>query len=138
MVTIVAVLLVTSTCLYAGFQWTIRVLVYPQFASVPADSFTGYEREHQRRVSFSVAPLFAFFGASALVAVVRRPGAASVVVAGCFVAIVGLTALAAVPQHRVLSAAFDGRAHRRLLVVDAMRLGCALLACAAAGVFAVG
>ena len=29
------------TAAYAGFQWTVRVLVYPQFAQVPPDAFAG-------------------------------------------------------------------------------------------------
>jgi hypothetical protein len=49
---------------YAGFQWTVRVLVYPQFAQVPPDAFAGYGRSHQRRVTRVVGPLFVGQGAT--------------------------------------------------------------------------
>ena len=121
-------LLLTSSSLYCGFQWTIRVLVYPQFAGVPADAFADYEREHQRRVSIAVGPLFAFFGVSAAAAVVTEPAALTAAAAGCFVLILLATGFAAVPQHRRLSSGFDAAAHRRLLLVDSTRLALAVLA----------
>jgi hypothetical protein len=54
----------TLSAAYAGFQWTVRVLVHPQFAQVPRDAFTGYERGHQRRVTRVVGPLFVGQGAT--------------------------------------------------------------------------
>ena len=134
--TATGVLLLASTCLYAGFQWTIRVLVYPQFAAVGPDEFAAYERFHQRRVSIAVGPLFAFFGGSALAALVVGPGVASGVAAGCFAAILAVTAFAAVPLHRRLTDGFDAAAHRRLLVVDSARLALAVAACVGAVVYA--
>jgi hypothetical protein len=131
-VTTTGVLLLASTCLYAGFQWTIRVLVYPQFAAVGPAEFAAYERLHQRRVSFAVGPLFAFFGVSALAALVVCPGVASGVAAGCFAAILAVTAFAAVPLHRRLTGGFDQAAHRRLVIVDSVRLGLAVAACVGA------
>ena len=133
--TTTGVLLLTASSLYCGFQWTIRVLVYPQFSSVPADGFVDYEREHQRRVSIAVGPLFAFFGAAAVAALVVRPDAWSVIAAVCFALILLTTALAAVPQHRRLSTGWDGDAQRRLLLVDAARLVLAAVAVLAAAVF---
>ena len=43
---------------YAGFQWTVRVVVYPQFALVPPDRFAPDELAHQRRIRRVVGPLF--------------------------------------------------------------------------------
>ncbi len=39
------------TAAYAGFQWTVRGVVYPQFDQVPAEAFAAYERRHQQRIS---------------------------------------------------------------------------------------
>ena len=135
--TTTGVLLLASSSLYCGFQWTIRVLVYPQFATVPGTAFTGYEREHQRRVSIAVGPLFAFFAGSAVAALVVRPDAWSVIAAACFALILLTTGLAAVPQHRRLSDGFDAATHRRLLAVDAVRLALAAVAVLAAATFAL-
>ena len=54
----VVVLHLAAVSAYAGFQWTVRVVVYPQFAGVPAPSFAAYEAAHQRRLSLVVGPLF--------------------------------------------------------------------------------
>ena len=43
---------------YAGFQLTVRTVVYPQFARVPAQAFPAYERAHQRLVTPLVGVLF--------------------------------------------------------------------------------
>ena len=125
-------LLLVSTSLYCGFQATIRVLVYPQFVTVPADGFVPVEREHQRRVTLVVGPLFALFAVTAAVAVVDRADVWSILVGACFVLILGVTGLLAVPLHRRLSAGFDAAAHTRLLAVDTIRLALAVLAVAAA------
>ena len=53
---VVLYLLVTS--LYAGFQWTVQVVVYRQFPEVPAEAFPRYEGLHQRRITYLVGPLF--------------------------------------------------------------------------------
>lgn len=126
------VLLLVATSLYAGFQVTIRALVYPQFAGVPTQAFAAYERQHTRRVSFVVGPLFALFAATLVAAFASRPDVWCVAVAICFVGILALTAWGAVPQHRRLSVAFEAAAHRRLLAVDSGRVALALLACVAA------
>ncbi len=136
-VTITAELLLGSTCSYAGLQWTIRVLVYPQFAAVDPATFPAYEHAHQRRVSLAVGPLFLLSGGSAIAAFVVRPGVASGVAAGCVAAILLVTAVAAVPQHRLLSEGFEPAEHTRLLQVDSTRLALALAACAAAVVCAL-
>ena len=130
--TIAAVLLLASTFLYAGFQWTIRVLVYPQFAAVPGNAFAGYERSHQRRASLAVGPLFVFAGGSTIFAFATRPGIASAMAASCVAAILLVTAFAAVPAHRRLTGSFDAAVHARLLLIDSIRLALSLAAGAAA------
>ena len=41
----------------AGLIWTIQLVHYPLFALVGAESFPRYEAEHQRRITWVVAPL---------------------------------------------------------------------------------
>ena len=58
---------------YAGFQWTVHVVVYRQFSAVPPASFGAYERSHQRRISFVVGPLFAALVGAAGWLIIERP-----------------------------------------------------------------
>lgn len=114
---------------YAGFQWTVRVLVYPQFARVPPAAFPAYERGHQRLVTRVVGPLFAGQGITTLLLLAVRPEGVPLlpVLAGaaCLAAVLGVTAFLAVPLHRRLDAGWDARAHRRLLRVDGVRVAAA-------------
>ena len=129
---ITALAFLLSSALYTGFQWTIRVLVYPQFDAVPAPAFVDYEGRHQRRVSFAVGPLFAALGVASVAVFVHPPAVSSRLLAprraGAVGAILALTALAAVPLHSRLGAGFDATAYRRLLAVDSARLACAAAA----------
>lgn len=114
---------------YAGFQWTVRVVVYPQMARVGA-GFAAYERAHQQRISLVVGPLFAgqvITTCWLLVLVVRGSVPAGPVLAGavCLAVVLAATWLGAVPQHRVLDRGWDAGAHRRLLRVDSVRVAAA-------------
>jgi hypothetical protein len=120
---------------YAGFQWTVRVLVYPQFAAVPAAGFAAYERAHQARIARVVGPLFAGQAVTTGWLLVDRPAGTPLplvlAAAGLYGALLLATALLAVPLHRRLDGGWDAAAHHRLLRVDALRVG---LATAGAGV----
>lgn len=113
-------------CTYAGFQWTVQVVVYPQFARVPVDRFAAYELAHQRRVSWLVVPLFGGLVLTTAGLVTLRPdGVPPAVAAGAaalLAALLGVTGLLAVPLHRKLSTGWDDAAFRRLLRVDALRV----------------
>lgn len=133
-----AVCFLLSAAAYAGFQWTVQVVVYRQFAAVPAAAFADYERLHQRRISYVVGPLFAALVLSAVWLVADRPAGVPMwlvlVAAGLVVVILGITGFAAVPQHRRLSAGWDAGAYRALLRVDLLRT---VIATAVAGVAVV-
>lgn len=132
----VSSLLLAATALYAGFQWTIRIVVYPQFATVPREAFPTYELRHQRLVTFAVGPLFLADGAATLAAFAVGPRWPASVAGACLLLILALTAFGAVPQHRLLSRGFDAAVHRRLLAVDTARLVAAVAAVGSAVWFA--
>lgn len=134
--TVLAVVHLVLVAAYAGFQWTVRVVVYPQMAGV-AEGFAAYERTHQQRISRVVGPLFAGQGVTTawlLVLAVRRSAPALPVLAGavCLAVLLAATWLGAVPQHRVLDRGWDAAAHRRLLRVDSVRVAAATAGLAAA------
>jgi hypothetical protein len=110
---------------YAGFQWTVRGLVYPQFREVPPAAFTAYERAHQRRIARVVGPLFAGQAVTTLWLLAARPQGTRLLplLAGgaCFAAVLAVTALVAVPLHRRLDAGWDAAAHRALCRADTAR-----------------
>lgn len=114
-----------SVAAYAGFQWTVHVVVYRQFSAVPPAAFPDYERLHQRRISLVVGPLFAALIASSGWLLLNRPvGAplwAVITSAGLVVLILLVTGLGAVPLHRRLSQSWDEPAYRSLLRVDLVR-----------------
>ena len=121
---VVLYLLVTS--LYAGFQWTVQVVVYRQFPEVPADTFPRYEGLHQRRITYLVGPLFGglvlSIGWLGLDRPATVPGWAPAVAAALLAVVLGATAFLAVPQHRRLAVAWDPVAYRALLRADLIRV----------------
>ena len=126
------VLHLALTAAYAGFQWTVRGLVYPQFDQVPAEAFGRYERRHQQRIGRVVGPLFAGQLVTTAWLLVARPSGPVLAGAACLAAVLLLTALGAVPQHRRLSAGWDVGAFWRLVRVDSLRAVAATAGTAAA------
>jgi multisubunit Na+/H+ antiporter MnhB subunit len=126
------VLHLAVTAAYAGFQWTVRGVVYPQFDQVPAGAFAAYERRHQQRISRVVGPLFAGQLVTTAWLLATRPSGALLAGAACLAAVLLLTALGAVPLHRRLTGGWDDAAFRRLLRVDALRVLAATAGTAAA------
>ena len=126
------------TAAYAGFQWTVRALVYPQFALVPPAAFPAYERRHQQRITWVVGPLFAGQGVTTTWLLADRPEGTPPVAVLAGTACLGVTALGAVPLHRRLEEAWDDAAHRRLLRVDTVRAVAATAGTAAALVTLLG
>lgn len=111
---------------YAGFQWTVHVVVYPQLGGVPGPAFAAYEREHQRRVSRVVGPMFAAQLLTTAALLAARPAGLSlgpvVASAALLAVVVATTAVAAVPQHRTLSEGWHEPAYRALLRADRLRV----------------
>lgn len=126
----------TSAAAYAGFQWTVQLVVYPQFPAVPQAAFAQYERRHQRRITVLVAPLFAALLVSVGWLLLDRPpqtGLWAVLLgAGLLGVILGTTAFGAVAMHRRLSNGWDETAYRTLLRIDLVRALAATAQCALA------
>ncbi len=127
------VLLLVATGVHAGFQATVTVLVYPALADVDAQVWQAAHRRHSRRIT----PLVVVVYGAALVACVgallfsaRGPWVWLAVAATGAAFLV--TALGAAPLHARLGPGRDPDLVARLLVVDRVRLGCALLAVVAA------
>ncbi len=118
-----SVFFLTAVAAYAGFQWTVQLVVYPQFALVPPAAFAEYERRHQRRISYVVGPLFAALIIGAGWQLAARPAGTRWALAAAVLVgtILGVTAFVAVPLHRKLSAGWDPAAHRALLRADLVR-----------------
>jgi hypothetical protein len=116
-----------ATFAYAGFQWAIRVVVYPQLALVPAEAFGRYLETYQRRVTLLVGPLFGALVLTTLWVMVTDdvPLAGRVAAVLLLGVVLGVTGLAAVPLHSTLSRGWDDGAHRRLLRVDEVRVAAA-------------
>ena len=133
---------VVSASAYAGFQWTVHLVVYPQLAEVPPSAFVAFERRHQRRISFVVGPLFAALVLSAALLCVRRPpgtplwGVTTVV--ALVLVVLASTGLFAVPLHRRLEQGWDWESHRRLTRVDLVRVVAATLNVAVSVVLVLG
>lgn len=129
-----AVAHLAAAAAYAGFQVTVRLVVYPQLATAAeagaAQRFAVLEAAHGRRVARLVGPLFAALVGTTAWLVVAAPAGErplALVAAACTAVVLGVTALGAVPQHRRLGLGWDGAAHRRLLRWDAVRAGAAVL-----------
>ena len=116
---------VVCAAAYAGVQWTVHVVVYPQFAAVPPASFAAYERAHQRRISVIVGPLFAAMVLSTGWLVLDHPAGIGVwpmvLTVGLIAAILGVTAFVAVPLHRTLAGGWDPGVDRALRRADLVR-----------------
>jgi hypothetical protein len=112
---------------YAGFQLTVRFVVYPQFARVPPDAFAAYERAHQRLITPLVGVLFGAMALTAAACVLAGPRGTGLVAAGLFAALLLVTGAGAVPQHNLLGERFDAGAYRRLLAWDGVRVALALV-----------
>jgi hypothetical protein len=140
-VSVVLVAQLVTTAAYAGFQWTVHVVVYPQLGAVPDSAFTAYERSHERRIGYVVGPLFAGLVVTTALLWFARPAGTSTwgpaLSWALLLAVLGITGLLAVPLHRRLERGWDPSTHRRLLRVDALRLAAATADVAVAVVIAV-
>lgn len=114
-----------STLMMTGLIWTIQLVHYPLFSRVGADAFRDYERQHQRRITWLVAPLMLIEAVSAamLVVLLESGGVRMLAVGGVLLLLViwGSTALLQAPCHTRLSRGFDRELVRRLVSTNWIR-----------------
>lgn len=60
-----------------GVMWTVQLVVYPQFRSVPADGFAAYVADHSVRITHVLALFAPLEVLLALLVFVLRPGGVS-------------------------------------------------------------
>jgi hypothetical protein len=127
-----ATALVAATALHAGFQLSVSCLVYPALGMVPEQDWRRLHDLHGRRITPLVGLVYAgvLAGATLALAEDRSPAALTSVAASATA--LGLTALAAAPLHARLGPRRDASLFARLLRVDRLRSGSALVALAAA------
>jgi hypothetical protein len=114
-----------STLPLVGLIWTVQLLVYPQFARVGLAEFPEYHAAHSRLITLVVGPLMLVEIGAAFAGVVAVDAQMPRTLAWAGLALTGLawlvTMFASVPQHNVLSAGFDERAHALLVSSNWLR-----------------
>ncbi len=127
---------------YAGFQWTVRAVVYPQLLDAGRASpgtFAAHEARHQQRIARLVGPLFAGLVATTALVVRARPASSLARACGaCTAVVLAATALGAVPAHRALERGYRPEAAARLLRWDTVRVVAATVQAVAAVALAAG
>ena len=127
-----AVALLAATCLHAGFQLTVTVLVYPALARVPVQSWAVEHDRHSRRITPLVGVVYAAVLVTAAGALLTSPSyAVGSAVAGHALTL-GVTAAVAAPLHGRLGRGRDASLVGRLLVADRVRAAGVVVALAGA------
>ena len=99
----------------AGLIWFVQLVHYPLFRFAASSSFGTFAHEHQRRTTWVVAPLMLCELVTALLLLVRQPGAWTAAGALMLGLIWLSTAVLQVPLHRRLSRGFEPEAARALV-----------------------
>ena len=119
MIEVLVVAHAAATLVMVGVIWFVQVVHYPLMARVSASEFAAYEREHQNRTTFVVAPTMLIEAvAAALLFVVVPPGSRRILpaVGIALLAVIWLsTFLLQVPLHTRLADGFDPGAQRKLV-----------------------
>lgn len=106
----------------AGLIWFVQAVHYPMMRDVGPDAFARYERVHQQRTTWVVAPAMLIEAVTGVVLVVWHPRDAMVLAAGGLLVVAWVsTAFVQVPCHRALEGGFDARAHRHLVASNWVR-----------------
>ena len=109
-----------ATCGMAGLIWFVQIVHYPLMAKVGVERYAAYQRSHEARTPWVVAPLMLIEAATsvALLWLMRaQPWGVAIAWtgAGLLAVIWASTFLLQVPAHQQLGGGFDAQAHRRLV-----------------------
>lgn len=112
------------TWFMCGLIWVIQLVHYPLMACADRADFPAFEKRHQLRIGWIVAPMMlAELCLAALTAFIatgpNRPLAG--IGLGLLFASWASTAFLQVPCHRQLESGFDARAHHRLVQTNWLR-----------------
>lgn len=108
------------TMAMVGVMWAVQLVIYPQFKTVPAESFNAYVTDHSARIVWLLVPFAPGEVVLSLLLVLQRPGGVSValvwaggiLLAAAWVA----TAVLYVPMHdRLRRNGHDSAAIERLI-----------------------
>jgi hypothetical protein len=123
----IEVLLLThaaATLVMVGVIWFVQIVHYPLMARVSASEFAAYEREHQTRTTFVVAPtmLIEAVTATVLLVVPLSVGRALPALGMGLLGVIWLsTFFVQVKLHSRLAVGFDAAIHRRLVQSNWLR-----------------
>jgi hypothetical protein len=139
-VTASGVALLTATAVHLGFQLTVTALVYPALARVPAERWAAAHDAHSRwaaahdahsrTITVLVAVIYGALAVTGGWALLSGPGAWTLLALAAVAATWVVTGFAA-QVHGRLGAGHDAGQIRRLLRIDRVRAGAAVLALAA-------
>ena len=108
-----------STLALLGLIWFVQVVHYPLFSLVGREHFVEYERLHQMRTTWVVAPLMSIEALTAsliLVSNLTSPERTLAWFGWILLLLIWLsTAFLQVPLHRRLAAGYDSRTATRLV-----------------------
>lgn len=111
-----------ATWFMIGLIWFVQIVHYPLFDRVGREAFPAYERHHQRRTTWVVAPPMMMELVSAMLIVAGRPGSSLAWTGAALVLGIWLsTAMLQVPLHARLAGAFDVRGHTILVQTNWLR-----------------
>lgn len=119
---IIPLLHAAATLLMAGLIWFVQIVHYPLMQLVAAGQFATYEREHQRRTTWVVAPLMLVEAATAVLLCWFSPATLLAVVGVVALLLIwASTFLVQVPCHSRLADNFTSQVHQRLVQSNWLR-----------------
>ena len=110
-----------ATASMVGVIWFVQLVHYPLMARVSPAEFPSFEREHQRRTTWVVAPPMLVEAVTACSLPFLRPVALPFAGLVLLALIWASTFFVQVPLHTMLSRGFDATAHRRLVTSNWLR-----------------
>ncbi len=110
-----------STLFMTGLIWFVQLVHYPLMNRVDRGRFADFEKAHQQRTGFIVAPMMLIELITALLLLWLQPDAFTTIGMVLLAVIWLSTALLQVPAHRRLEQGFDAAAHERLVQTNWLR-----------------
>jgi hypothetical protein len=121
----VALIHVAVTCAMTGLIWFVQVVHYPLFRLVGPDGARTYQKNHEKRTGWVVAPLMLAETAAAILLALRVPsGVPPILTVGSLILVAVIwwsTFFLQVPQHRVLEGGADAGAYAQLVRTNWVR-----------------